>query len=92
MSTRREIVKRALDFLAGLHSQEWDRQLPIGRQGRATEPAVKGKFFATGGKTKTGKEATLPPFVGPQQGFGLEREAFLLREAPSAGSRQQSLG
>ena len=30
-STRREIVKRALDFLAGLHSQEWDMQLPIGR-------------------------------------------------------------
>ena len=31
MSTRREIVKRALDSLAGLHSQEWDMQLPIGR-------------------------------------------------------------
>ena len=31
MSIRREIVKRALDFLAGLHSQEWDMQLPIGR-------------------------------------------------------------
>lgn len=31
MGTRREIVERALDFLAGLHSQEWDMQLPIGR-------------------------------------------------------------
>ena len=31
MSTRREIAKRALDFLAGVHSQEWDMQLPIGR-------------------------------------------------------------
>ena len=30
-STRREIVQRALDFLAGLHRQEWDMQLPIGR-------------------------------------------------------------
>ena len=31
MSIRRKIVKRALDFLASLHSQEWDMQLPIGR-------------------------------------------------------------
>ena len=63
----REIVKRALDFLAGLHSQEWDMQLPIGRQGRATQLAVKRKFFATGGKTKTWKGATLPPSLGPNR-------------------------
>ena len=58
----------ALDFLAGLHIKEWDMQLPIGRQSRATQPAVKSKFFATGGKTKTGKEATLPPSLGPNKG------------------------
>ena len=37
------------------------------RKGRATQPAVKSKSFATGGKTKTGKEATLPPLLGPNQ-------------------------
>lgn len=36
---------------------------------RATQPAVKGKSFATGGKTKTGKEATLPLFLGPDRDF-----------------------
>ena len=28
---------------------------------------MNGKFFATGGKTKTGKEATLPPSLGPNK-------------------------
>ena len=35
-------------------------QRTVKGNGRATQPAVKGKSCATGGETKTGKEATLP--------------------------------
>ena len=62
-------------------------QRPGKGKGRATQPAVKGKSFATDGKTKPGKDATLPVSWG-----GQDREAFPLREASSACSRQQSLG
>ena len=42
-------------------------QRTVKGNGRATQPAVKGKSCATGGETKTGKEATLPPLLGPNQ-------------------------
>ena len=42
-------------------------QCTVNGNGRAIQLAVNGKSCATGGETKTGKEATLPPLLGPNQ-------------------------
>ena len=42
-------------------------QRTVKGNGRATQLAVKGTSCATGCETKTGKDATLPPLLGPNQ-------------------------
>ena len=87
MSTRREIVKRALDFLAGLHSQEWDMQLPIGR-------LLVGDFNVTKDEAVAAtQDAQLPARCAPfQRVHGLSRWQLHATENGRSGDLFAAMG
>ena len=87
MSTRREIVKRALDFLAGLHSQEWDTKLPIGR-------LLVGDFNMTNDVAEAATQiAQQPARCAPFQRLnGLSRWQFHATENGNSGDLFAAMG